>query len=375
MANHHIQVEIPDDLSEVIQRGIDQGKKIKVRRRRVQRALLRSACSLVLVTGLFAGAVTLSPALAAAMEDVPILGRLVQIFGKNQAVVEGGVSAADGAATVTMERSGDTELMYIDFAQEDAARYKAEFASCPKTITITLPGTVSVYVRSEITRAQDTSQYIKSVYEVPVGTPETTVLQLELENDADVQIEEYRDPGRLAIRLLPTEIQLETVYSVRTLSYTGDQLQAALGQYAGQSTRILQDDKGHFFVELAQYKSRDAAMAAASDGLIVEARTGNEVPVCFVTMEEYQSGQLLDEYYQRLITSSTAKPVLDFLEEHLSSASPAEQDAMLRGLYGFLQDTDEALDWAQIASFYQTANQEVPEYVQQHLKTQNVMRP
>ena len=59
--------------------------------------------------------------------------------------------------------------------------------------------------------------------------------------------------------------------------------------------------------------------------------------------------------------------VMDFVEEHLPGASPAEQDVLLTGLYGFIQNTDEELDWNRIASFYQAAHQDVPEYVQQHL--------
>ena len=369
MSNHHnIPVEIPDNLDEVIQQGLANGKKIVAHRRRVKRAIVRAACSFVLLLGIFVGGINVSPAFAAAMENVPILGQLVQIFSKNQTVVEGGSAAHGGAATVTMERMGSTELMQIRFAREDAALYQGEFASYPKTVTITLPGTASVEILSQITRAQNTSQYIKSVYEVPTSTPEATVLQLELESDADVQIEEYRNPGSLVIRLSPAEIQMDTIYSVRTLSFSAQELSAAAGQYAGQSTRILQDDSGTFFIELAQYDTRDEALAAAFGDLIVEERTGNEVPVCFETMEQYENDRFLDEYYQLLISSSTAEPVIAFLNEQLASASPEVQQVLLNGLSGFIQDTDEELDWNQVASFYQTVNQDVPDFVQEHLK-------
>ena len=370
MMSHHpnIPVEIPDNLDDVIQQGIDRGKKVVAHRRRVRRAAARTVCSFVLVVVLFAGGVNLSPAFAAAMEDVPVLGQLVRIFEINQSVAEGGVEANGGTAAVTMERDGDTELMRIGFGQGDASLYKAEFVSYPKTITITLPGTVSVDVLSEITRAQDTSQYIKSVYEVPASAAETTVLQLELESDANVQIEEYSNPGSLVIRLTPAEIQLDAIYSVRTLSVSAQDLPALLEQYDGQSVRILQDDSGKFFVELGQYDTRDAALAAASGSLLVEERTGNNVPVCFETMEQYRSGQFLDEYYQLLISSSTAEPVIAFLREHLASASPEEQQILLDGLSGLLQDSDEDLDWGQIAALYQTASQDVPDFVQEHIK-------
>ena len=363
----HIPVDIPNDLSKIVQQGMAQGKRVAAQRRRVKRTITQAACSLVLIVGLLVGGIHFSPAFAAAVEDVPLLGQLVQVFGRNQPVVEGGAGASGCTATVTMERDGDTEQMRLDFGQEDAGFYKAEFASYPKTITITLPGTASVEVLSEITRAQDTSQYIKSIYEVPTSTSETAVLQLELESDADVQIEEYRDPGSLVIRLLPTDIQMDTIYSVRTLSVSRQELQTMAAQYAGQDTRILQDSSGNFFVELAQYDTQEAAAAAISGNLLVEERTGNNVPACYKTIEQYQSSQFLNTYHQLLLSSASAEPVLDFVAEHIASASPEEQDALLRGLYGFLQDIEEELDWKRIASFYQAAQQDIPEYVQQHL--------
>ena len=369
MPNPHIPVEIPDDLDDVVRQGIDRGKQAAAHRRRVRRAAARSACSFVLVMGLFVGGINVSPAFAAAMENVPVLGQLVQIFGKNQAVAEGGSAADGGTAAVTMEREGDTELMQIRFDREDAALYKAESASFPKTVTITLPGTASVEVLSEITRAQDTSQYIKSVYQVPTGVAGTTVLQLELESDANVQIEEYRDPGSLVIRLTPAEIQLDTVYSLRTLSVSAQDLPALLERYEGRSTRILQDGGGKFFVELGQYDTRDEALAAASDGLIVEERTGNNVPVCYETLEQYRSAQFLDGYYQLLLSAASAEPVIAFVREHLAAASPEERQVLLDGLSGLIQDTDEDLDWAEIAALYQTADQEVPALVREHLTT------
>ena len=235
--NHPIPVDIPNDLNSVILQGIDAGKKAVEHRRRVKRAVSRSICSFAVVIGLFAGGVNLSPAFAAAVEHVPVLGRLVQIFEINQPVAQGGTAANGGVVTVTMDRDGDVEQMRLDFGQADASLYKAEFASYPKTVTITLPGTAGVEVLSQITRAQDTSQYIKSVYEVPAGP------------------EEYSHPGSLVIRLTPAEIQLDTIYSVRTLSYTSQELQTVLDQYSGQDTRILQDDSGMFFAEVGLYAS------------------------------------------------------------------------------------------------------------------------
>ena len=58
----------------------------------------------------------------------------------------------------------------------------------------------------------------------------------------------------------------------------------------------------------------------------------------------------------------------EFVEEYLTSASPEEQVILLEGLHGFIQDSEEELDWARIAALYQAARQDIPEDVQQHLQ-------
>lgn len=366
--NRNGSVPIPEDLHAVIHQGVAQGRQVLARRKRARRAAASSLCSVALAFGLFVGGVRLSPAFAAAVEDLPVLGQLVQVFGVNQEVAQGGSQAQVDSAALTMERSGDTELIRLNFHQTQAAAYRAEFASYPKTVTITLPGTKGVEILSQISRAADTSQYIKSVYQLPTSTQDTAVLQLELESDADVQIQEYRDPGSLVIQLTPAEIQLDTVYSLRTLSLDQQGLQQAADQYAQQSPRLLRDDQGTYFLELGQYASQEEAQAAlqALDGdLIVETRTGNNVPVAFSTMEDYQSSRFLNEYYQVLLNSTTAEPVLDFLDQHFADASVQEREEMLRGLTGFLEDYHEDMDWEKAASFYRMADEPLPEFFDQ----------
>ena len=366
-ANWDVSVDIPEDLEDIILQGILRGKQVAARRRKIRRYAVRTICSVVAATGLFAGGIHLSPAFAAAVDDVPILGQLVQVFGVNQPVVQGGSQEQAGRAVVTMERAGDTEQMRLTFPQADAAQYRAEFACFPKTVTITLPGTGTVEILSQISRAKDTSQYIKSVCQLPGSTQDASVIQLCLESDANVQIQEYRDPGSLVIELCPAEIQLDTIYSVRTLSMDAEGITAAAARLDRHAARMLQDDSGTFFLELGQFSDQEEAQAYAGrtavDGLIVEARVGNNVPVAFPSLQAYESARLLDSYYQLLISSETVAPVLDFLDAHLAQASPQDQDTMLRGLTGFLEDGRETVDRSLVAGYYAQAGQTPPESI------------
>lgn len=58
----------------------------------------------------------------------------------------------------------------------------------------------------------------------------------------------------------------------------------------------------------------EAKCQAIQGDVIVEARTGNNVPVCFRTVEDYQSSCFLDQYYEVLLHAETVEPVLDFMD-------------------------------------------------------------
>lgn len=373
-SNWDVEVDIPDDLNNVILQGLQEGKAVVARRRCAVQAATRTICSVVLAAVFLVGGIRLSPAFAAAVGELPVLGELVQVFGKNQPIAQGGTRQGEGMIALAMERDGDTERIRLDFPSADASLYRAEFASFPKTVTITLPGTEGINVLSQISRAQDTSQYIKSVCQLPLGSGGSTVIQLELESDADVQIQEYREPGSLVICLTPADIRLDTVYSLRTLSYTGEELAAAANRYLGEYTRILRDEAGEFFLEFAQYATLGEAeeqRQAMGGQVLVEQRTGNNVPVSFQSMEDYESSRFLDKYYELLLHADSVEQVMDFMEQHFEQATPQERDVMLRGLDGMLhnhEDDEEEVNWEKVASFYQIAGETLPDYVQQNVR-------
>lgn len=366
-------IQIPEDLDTVIMRGITQGRVIVEQRQKMRKRVARVTCSFVLVTGLFFGGICTSPTFAAAMEEVPFLGQLVKMFGKNQPLIVGGEPDGAESAAITMERYNDMEQICIDFGQENASSYRGVFAAYPKTVTLTLPGTHRVETLSEITRAKDTSQYIKSVYEMPTSTPDTSVIQLELDTDADVEIEEYRNPGRLVIRLLPCSPDLKTIYSVRTLSYSVDDYEALFSEYAKQPARMLQDEQGLFFLELQQCESASEAkerLDALTGAYLIEERTANNVPICYTTMEEYERDQLLNEYHQILTDAHTVEPILDFLETHYDAADAEIKEELLAGLGGFLEDPDGSEDWTQVTEFYDRNRLILPAKLKPHITEQ-----
>ena len=360
-------VVIPDGLEEAVQAGLQRGRQVCARRARVRQWTARSVLSLVLVLALFAGGVNLSPAFAAALADVPVLGTLVRVFQRDAPQAEGGHPGGADQVSLTLERDGEEERLILRYDQDQAALYQVRYERYPGTITLTLPDTGRVEVLDAAARARDASQYIKEVSSLPSLKEGSAVLQIELERDAGVQVAEYQNPGSVVLTLTPAPDDLTEIYSLRTLSVEEERfptLTEGWTQTGETETRTLRDEQGLLFLELGQYASRAEADQAAAEyaraELFVERRVGNNTPACFTSLEAVESAALLDEYYALLLTSDTVEPLLAFLDEHLAQAEPETQEILLLGLTGFLQGGEEPIDLERLEPYYAMAGQEIP---------------
>ena len=125
-------------------------------------------------------------------------------------------------------------------------------------------------ILSELSRAQDTSQYIKSVYTAEGWVDRAAVVQLELESDADVQLREYQEPGSIVIRLTPAENRLDTIYSLRTLSADSPEaLRAMAAPEEGALLEAMQalPARDRAVLHLYYYEGYQTAEIAALTGL------------------------------------------------------------------------------------------------------------
>ena len=139
-------------------------------------------------------------------------------------------------------------------------------------------------ILSELSRAQDTSQYTSSLFLHTAEGGWTRAAVVNWSWRATQMCSSGYQGRRIVIRLTPAENRLDTIYSLRTLS--ADSPEALRSMAAPEEgARLLRDNAGRLLVELGQYDTREKAERAAGDrgaaGLIVERRTGNNVPVCY----------------------------------------------------------------------------------------------
>lgn len=351
-----LHIEIPDELDQAIQLGVRKGKKMMNRRKYIQRTAAGAAAAFAV----FVGSINASPALAANLQDVAVLGTLVRAFRWNAPEAAGGKDAVSAKAAVDFRKTDGAEQLTLSFGSADAAAYRASLAHFPETVTLTLPSTREVQVLEAVSRAREDSALIKSVYTLG-RTDGAALLQIEFDETADVSVEEYREPGRIVIHLKPGAFEGRDVYSVRTLSLDEDGLKQALAAFP--EARVLRDETVGYLLEIGQYDSADAAEAAcraAADPLLfVEKRFGNNVPGHYDSQAAVSDAQLERAYADVLAQADTIQPVLDFLDQHLAAASPAVQDTLLRGLTGLIRDDPSRYDLDALGRYYQMAGQDI----------------
>lgn len=327
-----LYVEIPEELDAAILRGVQNGKRIMNRKKYVQRTVAGAAA----VFAIFVGSINTSPALAANLEDIAVLGSLVRVFRWNTPEAEGGQTDVTAKAAVSFQSGADSEQL-------------------------TLPSTQEVGVLEEVNQARENSRFIKSVYVLDRADGASQV-QIEFDVTADVAVEEYKDPGSIVVRLKEGEFVGQNVHSLRTLSMDQDALTKMQKDFP--DARVLRDDGEGWLLEIGQYDSEQTAQDAlkaqpAPDSLIVETRFGNDVPAHYESMEAFQDAKLETEYSQLLNQSMTIEPILDFLDEHMAQASDSVKDTLLRGLTGFIRDDASKYDLDALNRYYQMAGQDI----------------
>lgn len=364
--NDLIQLEIPKELDKAILAGIQKGKKNMNR----HKYLLRTTAGVAAAFALFVGGINFSPAFAASLEDVAILGTLVKAFQWNTPQVDGGQPTQGEQASIALHKNGEEEQLVLSFNREDAALYHAELKHFPETVTFSLPGTQKVDVVGEVERAKDASAYIKSIYSLDQDNGTATYLQIEFEDTADVSIQEYKDPGSIVIQLKPGVFDGKEIYSVRTLSVQQEGLAEMQKQPNAAQYRILRDEQYGYFLELGQFDTKEEAEQQVKKSTtvdlrwIIEKRWSNNVPAFYGSDADYAAAQMEQEYYEVLMSATDIQPILDYLDVHLATAAPEVQSTLLRGLTGFIRGESEQYDLKALNRYYQMAGQDIFEQLE-----------
>ena len=194
--------------------------------------------------------------MAAALEEIPIIGSLVKTFQFGA----GGVRT-DGIST---QPSTNGEKIIINFSNHgdmvnQVPSYTMEKKVAPYRIVCNFSGVRYFQYEQFIEEASQISG-VKQVYRViTLGDSEISFV-IELEEDMDYEISEYEDPGRIEISLQRKESTPYQVYYLKSESrMQGEALSNLRDEYAEEGASIVRTSDGNYCVVIGEYQTEEEA--------------------------------------------------------------------------------------------------------------------
>lgn len=295
-------IKIPAELNSAVKKGIERGKKHMSRNRTTNKFVKTlagiAAAFLVLMT-----AVNVSPVLAGAMEEIPILGSLVKVLQFDNGEAGGGkiTDASDISDMDTFENQG-YESIVINFSQGDANQenmgaYKITYNENPYTMTFEIGGARRFSAEEDFEKILQ-NKNVKDIYKIITLDDSLIRFVIVFNNPVEYKVEEMKDPASLVVSVREdSEYVPGKTYSLRTESYPYGEtigiIEEKLMSY--NLDRVLKDENGLFFVEIGCFDTQQAANQKLAEintdvKLFVEERMGADLPKSYPAQEDTEQG-------------------------------------------------------------------------------------
>lgn len=267
MQQTYNEIEIPKELSSFVRKGIEQGKSHRRKHSMTRRTLKwgGSAAAALLIS--LTVSVNTMPAFAENLEQVPVLGKLVEVLQFTHGSAKGG-TVTDGVDVhfITVKPQGDRDQLIMNFAREGeeqslASAYQVQFTEYPNTMTFTVNGARAFSAAKDLAALKQ-SRFVKDAY--PLLTMDDSAIRFNVILDGPVtyEVKEYKDPAQVVVTLMAGgEKQEQPVYALRTSSQPAGESLGLMEEilYGTAGLRVLKDREGLFVVEAGYYSSEAAA--------------------------------------------------------------------------------------------------------------------
>ncbi|WP_019910643.1 hypothetical protein [Paenibacillus sp. HW567] len=155
------------------------------------------------------------PAFAESLEQVPVLGKLVEVLQFTGGSAGGG-TIQDGADVkfITLKTRGESDQLVLDFASPDegqtmASSYNVKFTEYPYTMMVTVSGARKFSAARDLETLKN-SRYVRDAY--PLITLDDSAIRFNITFKEPVayEVKEYKDPAQVVITLKPGKERAET---------------------------------------------------------------------------------------------------------------------------------------------------------------------
>lgn len=300
MKQSYDEIDIPDELSIAVVKGIERGKQQRLQsntRRRSRRWIGRVSASAAALFIAFTIGINTVPAFANSLQEVPGLGQLVKILQFNKGSAGGGtIQDATDVNFITVKEQGDKESIILNFAQNGEAQqvassFHVSFTEYPHTMTFTVGGARKFSAVKDFAALKE-SKRIEDAYELIPLDDSTVRFNVTFKEAVTYEVHEYKEPAQVVITIASDpehNADRPPVYSVRTASFPyGESVGIAEEMLFGvENIRVLKDQQGLYFVEAGFYDTEAEANARMNaiktelgytDPLFVEKREDRQIP-------------------------------------------------------------------------------------------------
>lgn len=290
-------IEIPEELSAMMQQAIERGKLHRKRKRTRNSWIKRASAFAAAVFALFTISVNTMPAFASSLQDIPGLGKLVKILQFNQGSAGGG-TIQDGTDVnfITLNKQGNAESIILNFTQNNqiqqvANSFNVKFTEYPNTMTFAVGGARKFSAVKDFETLRQ-SNYIQDAYEIISLDDSLIRFNVTFKESVAYEVKEYKDPAQVVITLTPnakSNVDRAPIYSLRSASYPYGEVLGSLEEqlFGLESVRMLKDRHGTYFVEAGYYKTEAEALVqmkqikeqfGIEEPLYIEKRDYTQIP-------------------------------------------------------------------------------------------------
>lgn len=291
------EIEIPAELYDAVQMGIERGKK-QMSKNKATNVVIKTFVGVAAALIVLMAGVNVSPALADALDDIPVVGNLVKVLQFKDGKAGGGV-ITDGSdiSDIDTAKKGEFEQIIINFTQDGNAQstvgaFKVRYDENPYTMTFEMGGARRISAQENFGKILK-NKYVKDIYQIITLDDSLIRFVIEFNTPVEYKVEEMKDPASVVISLREDKDYVEkTTYSLRTESYPFGETIGIIEEQlmVNNETRMLKDENGSFFIEVQSFDTKDEAEKKLAElgtdvKLFVEERTGEKVPVSKKTEE------------------------------------------------------------------------------------------
>ena len=284
-------------LDETINKAISKEENYMKKNNRTKKRIFNGLVSVAVSIGISTLSINTSPSFAHSLEDIPVLGTLVNILQFNNGRSQGG-KVTDGIDVdfISLDQENKSDIITINFSgfnkdnEQVAPHFNVEYKKAPYTMEFSISG-VRGFSAKEYFEELRKSKYIKDVYELITLDDSQQRFNIVFNQPVDFKVEEYKNPAYVTINISENtgKISEQKLYSIRTSSYEKGEEFASLEEilFEIENLRIVKDNKGTYLYELGQYSSDEEAriklkyyqnILKNNGNLYIEERTLNQVP-------------------------------------------------------------------------------------------------